>query len=102
LYDRVEVVFPVFNSDLRQRVRHEILDTYLADTEKTRLLQPDGTYQRLAPPRAGRSGLNAQEFLIGLAEGKLRLDDRPGSPQPRPPARRKRAAAARTSTARRS
>lgn len=102
LYDRVEVVFPVFNSDLRQRVRHEILDTYLADTEKTRLLQPDGTYQRLAPPRAGRSGFNAQEFLIGLAEGKLRLDDRPGSPQPRPPARRKRAAAARTATARRS
>lgn len=103
LYDRVEVVFPVFNADLRQRVKDEILDTYLADTVKTRLLQADGTYRRLSPPRVGGSGFNAQEFLIGLAEGKLSLADRPNPAVQRSPVRRRRpAAVARSSGAKRS
>ena len=100
LYDRVEVVFPVYHPDLRQRVRDEILDTYLADTEKTRLLQADGSYRRIAPP-SSRAGFNAQEFLIGLAEGKLSLADRPRPPAPRP-VRRQRPATVRTSGAKRS
>ncbi len=99
LCDRVEVVFPVYQTDLRQRLRNEILDTYLADTEKTRLLQADGSYRRIVP-RSARAGFNAQEFLIGLAEGKLNLADRPGPPVPRP-VRRKRLAV-RASSAKRS
>jgi polyphosphate kinase len=80
LYERVEVVFPVKDLFLRQRLRGEILAAYLADNLKTRFLQKDGTYLRAwqiqgkRKPPAGAAGFNAQEFLIGLAEGKLSLD----------------------------
>src|SRR5450432_2719663 len=46
LYERVEVMFPVKDALLRERVRREILESYLADTLKARLLQKDGTYIR--------------------------------------------------------
>ena len=72
LYERVEMMFPVRDPMVRQRVLHEILEVYLADTLKARLLQPDGSYAR--PPRVPRSrGFEAQEFLIGMAEGKQTL-----------------------------
>lgn len=99
LYDRVEVVFPVLQPDLRQRVRDEIIETYLADTVKTRLLQADGSYQRVAPQPAG-SGFNAQEFFIGLAEGKLSLADRPQVPARHGVVRRKRPVARSTAAKR--
>jgi polyphosphate kinase len=72
LYERVEMMFPVRDAMVRQRVLHEMLEVYLADTLKSRLLQSDGSYTR--PPRPPRSrGFDAQEFLIGLAEGKQTL-----------------------------
>src|SRR5437762_6421669 len=46
LYERVEVMFPVKDAMLRDRIRHEILDAYLADTVKTRVLRRDGSYVR--------------------------------------------------------
>ena len=46
LYERVEVLFPLKDEILRERVRREILNAYLADTQKSRLLQKDGTYIR--------------------------------------------------------
>lgn len=74
LYERVEVVFPVLDPLLRQRVRQEILESYLADTAKTRVLESSGDYVRVAARVNGRRRMpplafNAQEFLIGLAEG---------------------------------
>jgi polyphosphate kinase len=74
LYERVEVVFPVFDPLLRQRVRQEILEAYLADSAKARVLQSSGEYVRANPLAHGRrrtspARFNAQEFLIGLAEG---------------------------------
>lgn len=74
LYERVEVVFPVFDTLLRQRVRQEILESYLADTAKSRILQASGEYARTDAIVRGRRRVavprfNAQEFLIGLAEG---------------------------------
>ena len=82
LYERVEVVFPVGDSLLRQRVRQEILEAYLADNAKARLLQPDGDYERAAPRSIARRRtvpvrFNAQEFLIALAEGNESLEDIP-------------------------
>jgi polyphosphate kinase len=76
LYERVEVLFPLQQEQLRDRVRHEILNAYLADNLKSRLLMRDGSYPRVwqghgkrkAP--SGPAGFNAQEFLIGIAEGK--------------------------------
>jgi polyphosphate kinase len=89
LYERVEVLFPLKDTLLRERVRHEILAAYLADNVKTRLLQKDGTYIRVwqahnkRKPPAGSGAFNAQEFLIGLAEGKQVLDAIPVLPEPK-------------------
>jgi len=77
LHERVEVLFPLKNPLLRDRVVHEILAAYLADNVKARFLQKDGRYlrawqsprgQRKSPPR-GSAAFSAQDFLIGLAEG---------------------------------
>jgi len=78
LHERVEVMFPLKNPLLRDRVVHEILAAYMADNIKARFLQKDGRYLRSwQPPRgrsrrppSGRAAFNAQEFLIALAEGK--------------------------------
>jgi polyphosphate kinase len=78
LHERVEVMFPLKNPLLRDRVVHEILAAYMADNTKARFLQKDGRYLRSwQPPRgrsrrppSGRAAFNAQEFLIALAEGK--------------------------------
>ena len=86
LYERVEVLFPVKDEFLRQRVRHEILQAYLVDNVKSRLLQKDGSYIRVWRAQGRRrppsQGFNAQEFLISLAEGKASLDSIPEAPSP--------------------
>jgi len=46
---RVEVVFPIEQPELKQRLIREILATSLADNTKARLLLPDGRYERLHP-----------------------------------------------------
>ena len=78
LHERVEVLFPLKNPLLRDRVVHEILATYMADNVKARFLQRDGRYLRswqsargrARKPPSGRAAFNSQEFLIALAEGK--------------------------------
>jgi len=87
LSDRVEVLVPVRDERIRERIRHEILDALLQDNRKARLLQRDGTYLhtrrvRRGLPRQKQDGFNAQEFFMGLAEGKLTPDAIP-SPQTR-------------------
>ena len=79
LYERVEVLFPVKDPMLRQRIMDEILPAYLADRAKARMLRPDGSYVRAASSRlfAGRPSFNAQEFLISLAEGRAKPSDIP-------------------------
>ena len=87
LHERVEVMFPLKNPLLRDRVVHEILAAYLADNVKARFLQKDGRYLRpwqsprgrsRRPPR-GAAAFSAQEFLLGLAEGKETLDSIPAA-----------------------
>jgi polyphosphate kinase len=79
LYERVEVLVPLRDELLRDRVRHEILDAYLADNRKARILLRDATYIRAwqspqgkhkTKPPVGAAGFSAQDFLISLAEGK--------------------------------
>ncbi|MGA9354732.1 MAG: polyphosphate kinase 1, partial [Terriglobales bacterium] len=55
LHERVEVVFPLKERLLRERVLHEILAAYLADNVKSRFLQKDGRYLRPWQSPAGRS-----------------------------------------------
>jgi polyphosphate kinase len=77
LYDRVETAFPVKDPFLRARIRDEILESYLHDNAKARILQADGSYVRAyelgAAARRGKKParmFNAQEFLMSVAEGK--------------------------------
>ena len=44
---RVEVVFPIENVEHIRQIREEILETYLKDNTRARLMQHDGTYSRL-------------------------------------------------------
>ena len=46
LYERVEVMFPIKDGELRKRIFEEILQTYLRDTDKTHILLSDGSYGR--------------------------------------------------------
>jgi len=79
LYERVEVLVPLRDEMLRERVRHEILDAYLADNRKARILLRDATYilawqplhgKRNRKPPIGAAAFSSQDFLIGVAEGK--------------------------------
>jgi len=67
LYARVEVLFPVKDAQLRERICNEVLAAYLSDTRKARLLEPDGCYTRAKSVRNGH-GFSAQEHLIELAQ----------------------------------
>jgi polyphosphate kinase len=86
LYERVEVMFPVKDPMLRDRIRHEILDAYLSDTVKARVLRRDGSYVRAWQAAGKRKppvpGFNAQDFLLGLAEGKQTMT-LPAAPEPK-------------------
>lgn len=66
LYERVEVVFPVKDPQICERVCSEILSSYLADTRKARFLGPDGKYSRPKAVRNGH-GFSVQEHLMHLA-----------------------------------
>ncbi len=60
---RVEALFPIEDQSLRDRLKNEILDCYLADNVKARRMQPDGTYVRV---RSGKNDpeVDAQAVLI--------------------------------------
>jgi polyphosphate kinase len=66
LYERVEVLFPLKDAAIRERVSSEILGVYLSDNCKARLLRSSGEYFR---PRTVRNGLSldAQEHLLRVA-----------------------------------
>jgi polyphosphate kinase len=88
LYERVEVLFPLKDALLRERVRHEILEAYLADNLKTRILLRDGIYkyswqvQGKRKPTGGKAFV-AQDFLVALAEGKQSPNAIPSLPAPK-------------------
>lgn len=64
LYERCEVVYPVLDENQGKRVRFEILESYLRDNVKARVLGSDGVYTRA--PQNGEP-FNAQEYLLELA-----------------------------------
>jgi polyphosphate kinase len=66
LYERVEVLFPLRDPRLQERICREILPAYLADSRKARILGADGLYTRVPRGRKGK-GFSAQEFLMNLA-----------------------------------
>jgi polyphosphate kinase len=91
LYERVEVLCPVREPSLKQRVKSEILAAYLADNVKARFLDRNGRYSRAAR-RRGDANFSAQDFLIAVAEGTATAADIPEPVFPRaksPSTRRK-------------
>ncbi len=64
LYERCEVVFPVVDEAAKRRLRDEILEAYLRDNVKARLLRPDGSYVRATKTGASYA---AQDALMKLA-----------------------------------
>jgi polyphosphate kinase len=97
-FKRIEVVFPIEDGNLRERILRELDSITLADNVKARELQADGNYHRIRVPR-GMTPLNSQAELIrqaqegatmGAARGgsappyaKVRLAPRP-APDPAP------------------
>jgi polyphosphate kinase len=71
---RVEVVFPVEQPDLKQRVI-DVLKTTLADNVKARELQADGTYTRVKPAEGAP-----------LVRSQYRFLEQSSEPPPAPPA----------------
>jgi polyphosphate kinase len=63
---RVEVVFPIEQPDLKQRLIQELLTTSLADNVKARELLPDGRYRRVEA-KSGEPRLRSQERFLELA-----------------------------------
>lgn len=66
LYERVEVLFPLKDELLRERICKEILPSYLADNRKARMLQPDGSYVHLHREK-GTKGFSVQDHLMEAA-----------------------------------
>jgi len=85
LHERVEVVFPIRDGLLRDRVKNEILAAYLADNVKSRILQRGGDYVR---EEAKGKPFSSQDFLIDVAEGRRDASAIPVAP-PRPLMRRR-------------
>ncbi len=58
---RVETLFPIESPGLKEEIRH-LLDVYLRDTSRARILMPDGSYVR-ARPGDGEEPFDSQMFL---------------------------------------
>jgi polyphosphate kinase len=85
IYERVEVMFHIRDLELCKQVFGQVIEPYLADTEKTRILLADGRYVRAGEAGSAlhsRNGFrfNAQEFLIGFAEGRETIGEVPRPP----------------------
>jgi polyphosphate kinase len=69
---RVEIMFPIEDPRLKQRLVDGILGVDLADNVKARELQPDGTYRRVPPPKPGeptiRCQIEFQKMAVELSE----------------------------------
>lgn len=100
-FKRIEVVFPVEDGNLRERVVGEILRLNLEDNSHARLLDSDGTY-RPVPVKPGEAVVRAQSEFIRLARlqkaptsrevlagGHPKMTLRPRPERPPKPARRR-------------
>lgn len=94
---RVEVMFPVDDDSLRDRVASEILGIALSDNVKARRLLPDGTYERVRADTNGKPAVRSQQRFIELAREKAQSVPQPArgsggsylvrpTPSPRPTA----------------
>jgi polyphosphate kinase len=62
---RVEVVCPVKDPGLRAFLKDEVLEAYLRDNVRARLLHPDGSYERVTPA-VNEEPFDSQMYFEGL------------------------------------
>ena len=55
---RVEILFPVLNAELKEKVWH-VLEVQLNDNQKAQILKADGGYEKVGS--SGKNPCNAQE-----------------------------------------
>jgi len=68
-YDRrVEIIFPILAPQIAAYLKETVLDAYLRDELNARVLQPDGSYKRVA--RRTKKGFDSQIFF---AVGQRRI-----------------------------
>jgi polyphosphate kinase len=63
LYRRVEVLFPVVGPRLVKELRENVLEIYLADNQRARRMEPDGSYTRVKP-KASEKAVDSQVWLL--------------------------------------
>ena len=64
---RIEIVFPILDGNLRERIRTEVLELALSDNSKARFLNANGSYSR--PALRGGAARRSQSELIARALG---------------------------------
>jgi polyphosphate kinase len=69
LYHRVEVMFPLERPEHVRYVCDQVLDTYLKDNLRARVMLPNGTYKRIKPA-APEDGLDSQVHLMEVATAR--------------------------------
>jgi polyphosphate kinase len=75
-FRRIEVLFPVEDGNLRERIRGEILETILQDNVKARILQKGGSYRRPRP--RGAVAHRSQYEFIKMAKSPGPVSAAPG------------------------
>ncbi|MDQ2809493.1 MAG: polyphosphate kinase 1 [Chloroflexota bacterium] len=53
LDNRVETLYPIEDDEMRAHIVTDLLESYLRDTAKARIMQADGSYTRATPPGDG-------------------------------------------------
>ncbi len=82
-FRRVEIVFPIEDPALRDRMIKQILGTQLSDTAKASILGPDGVYTRLpATKESDRRSSQAEFMALALGESKARKKHRTATRRP--------------------
>ncbi|MBI5773059.1 MAG: polyphosphate kinase 1 [Verrucomicrobia bacterium] len=77
-FRRIEVVFPIEDGNLRERVRHELLERMLTDNAKARRLHPDGSYHQPPLKRGTAPRRSQSEFIaLGLSSGHATVRGEP-------------------------
>jgi polyphosphate kinase len=71
-YRRIELMFPIEEVKLKQRIINDILGVILSDNVKARELKSDGTYVRLAPAE-GQEAVRSQLVLQIQARASARV-----------------------------
>jgi polyphosphate kinase len=66
-YRRIEVIFPVEQDSLRQRILHGILEPYARDTLAAKQLMSNGAYRKV-PMGKNEEAFSIQDFFIEEAE----------------------------------